>query len=82
MNEQIIDLALKSGLINYIDNETPRRYFISGNADLQEIQEFAELVIANEREACAKWIESRKTGSLLDSFRDGEAAAIRAMGKK
>lgn len=82
MNERILDLALKSGLINYIDNETPRRYFISGHAELEEIQEFAELVMAIEREACAKLIESRKIGSMLDSVRDAEAAAIRARGRE
>ena len=27
-NDEIIKLALDAGLLNYIDNETPRRYFI------------------------------------------------------
>jgi hypothetical protein len=37
-----------------------------------------------EREACAKLIESRKTGAneLMDAVRDMEAAAIRARGKE
>jgi hypothetical protein len=35
-----------------------------------------------EREACAKWLESRKTGvnELMDAVRDMEARAIRARG--
>jgi hypothetical protein len=45
---------------------------------------FANLVAAAEREACAKLIESRKTGAieLMDTVRDMEAAAIRARSKK
>jgi hypothetical protein len=46
MNEEtVIKLALTSGLLNYMDNETPRHYFIDGNAGLEEVIEFAELVI-------------------------------------
>ena len=45
MNKRIEELALKSGLINYVDNETPRRYFIDGYADLEEVEKFAESVI-------------------------------------
>ena len=38
---------------------------------------------AEEREACAKLVESRKTGAneLMDAVRDMEAAAIRARGE-
>ena len=37
----------------------------------------------DEREACAKFIESRKTGAneLMDAVRDMEATAIRARGQ-
>lgn len=45
MNERIQKLALDVGLLNYIDNETPRRHFISGNADLEEVEEFAQLIV-------------------------------------
>ena len=39
--------------------------------------------VADEREACAKLIESRKTGAdnLMDAVRDMEAKAIRARGE-
>ena len=45
MNKEITYLALKSTLLNYIDNETPRRYFICGNADIEEVEEFAESIV-------------------------------------
>jgi len=45
MNERIRKLALDAGLFNYVDNETPRRYFIDGYADLEEVKKFAELLI-------------------------------------
>ena len=45
MNELMQKLALDVGLLNYVDNETPRRYFISGNADIEEVEEFAELIV-------------------------------------
>lgn len=41
----IIDLAVKAGLLNYVDNETPRRYFVSGKADLEEVLDFAGLIL-------------------------------------
>jgi hypothetical protein len=40
-----IKLALTVGLLNYMDNETPRHYFIDGNAGLEEVIEFAELIV-------------------------------------
>ncbi len=47
------------------------------------LERFAALVAAAEREACAKLIESRKTGAneLMDAVRDMEARAIRARGQ-
>lgn len=45
MNERIEKLALDAGLLNYVDNETPRRYFINGHADLEEVQKFAEMIV-------------------------------------
>ena len=45
MNERITQLAVEAGLLNYVDLETPRRYFISGNADLEEVEKFAELIV-------------------------------------
>ena len=53
MNERIKQLALNAGLLNYVDNETPRRYFINGHADIEEVKEFAELIVWE----CAKQVE-------------------------
>ena len=52
MNERIQKLALDAGLLNYIDNETPRRYFINGHADLEEVKEFAELILEDVMSIC------------------------------
>ena len=47
------------------------------------LERFAALVAAVEREGCAKFLESRKTGAneLMDAVRDMEAAAIRKRGE-
>lgn len=38
MNNNFIKLALNANLINYVDHETPRHYFIDGWADGAEIE--------------------------------------------
>lgn len=43
--EKLIQIALDVGLINFIDNETPRHYFIRGDAELYTVLEFAEAVL-------------------------------------
>jgi len=50
---------------------------------MDDIAETIKLVAAKEREACAKLLESRKTGAneLMDAVRDMEAKAIRARGQ-
>jgi len=45
MNEQVIKIGLESNMLNYVDNETPRHYFLSGNADEQDLAKFAELIV-------------------------------------
>ena len=52
--DDIIRMALDAHLLNYVDLETPRRYFIRADADVEEVERFAALVAAHEREACAK----------------------------
>ena len=49
MNERIEELALKAGLLNYVDNETPTRFFVDGHADLEEVEKFVRLVV---RDVC------------------------------
>lgn len=45
MNDRFIELALDAGLLNYVDHETPRRYFINGHADHEDVETFAELIV-------------------------------------
>lgn len=44
--EQILKLAEKAGLLNHHELTTPTDYFVSGNADVEEVLKFAELLIA------------------------------------
>jgi hypothetical protein len=45
MNDRFIKLALDAGLLNYVDHETPRRYFVHGHADLEEVEKFARIIV-------------------------------------
>ena len=45
MNEIIKQFALNAGLLNYVDHETPRRYFVHGHADLEEVEKFARIIV-------------------------------------
>ena len=45
MEQRFIKLALDAGLLNYVDHETPRHYFIHGHADLEEVEKFVELIV-------------------------------------
>ena len=57
MNDIFIRLALDAGLLNYVDHETPRRYFISGHADQEDLEEFAELIVRE----CMEWCDAHAT---------------------
>ena len=46
MNERIIKLALEAGLLNYVDNETPRHYFVHADIEMEDIEKFARLMIS------------------------------------
>ena len=70
MNTLITKLALDANLINYIDHETPRVYFIDGHADIEDVNKFASLLI----ESCAAIIESQ---DIDPSFRNRLAYSIR-----
>ena len=54
MNQRIQKLAVDSGMMNYIDNETPRRYFLSGYADEEDLEKFAELIVQESIEIMKK----------------------------
>ena len=78
--DEIIEMATQAELNLYVHDLTEKRY-------IEVIEIFAKLVAAKataaEREACAKLIESRKTGAneLMDTVRDMEARVIRARGQ-
>jgi hypothetical protein len=60
-------------------------YYRTGEvSNLDQLERFFHMAQAAEREACAKLIESRKTGAneLMDAVRDMEAKAIRARGQE
>jgi hypothetical protein len=42
MNKRLLDLALEAHLVNYVDNETHKRYFVDG--DLEQVEKYAELI--------------------------------------
>ena len=70
-------MALDAHLLNYVDHETPRRYFIRADADVEEVERFAALVAAHEREACAKLCDENgdKWADGNDEWRNGQATA-------
>jgi hypothetical protein len=44
-NDKIIKLALDAHLLNYVDNETPKFYFINGHAEYEDVINFANLIV-------------------------------------
>jgi len=53
MNKRILKLGLDSGMLNYVEHETPRHYFLSGHADEECLEKFAELIVRE----CAKMLD-------------------------
>lgn len=45
MNENLIRIGLDSGMLNYVDNETPRNYFIASWADEECLAQYTEMII-------------------------------------
>lgn len=70
-NNKIIEIGLNIGLLNYIDNETPRHYFIRGDADLNTVLKFADLIIDEnnliDANDCTNWYQ---TDEYANWFRD------------
>jgi len=81
--DEIIDMA-KQAWADAGDAWVAKEWF---DDRAKAFETFAKLVAAkataSEREACAKLLESRKTGAneLMDAVRDMEAKAIRARGE-
>ena len=45
-DDEIISIAVKTSLLKYIDNETPRRFFVSGHAELEDVVNFGRVIAA------------------------------------
>ena len=69
MNKILMKLALDAGLINYVDHETPRYYFMNSRAEIEDLEEFFVSVV-NE---CCKAIQTE--GSTYEVQSAGEWAA-------
>jgi hypothetical protein len=78
MKEDIIKWAREAGIDHWWESGNEHREVLQ-----QHLKRFAALVSAAEREACAKLIESHKTGAneLMDAVREMESRAIRARGQ-
>jgi hypothetical protein len=59
-NKIIAHMGVKAGLLNYVDHETPRYYFLSGHATEEDVFTFAEAII----EKCIDIIEDEDDGSV------------------
>jgi len=59
-NKIIAHMGVKTGLLNYVDHETPRYYFLSGHATEEDVFTFAEAII----EKCIDIIEDEDDGSV------------------
>ena len=63
MSNRITQLALQPGLLNYVDNETPRYYFICGHASDYEVNEFAKLILQECIDICNKGKSTQTTST-------------------
>jgi hypothetical protein len=70
MNERFIELALDAGLLNYVDHETPRYYFINGNAEQEDVEKFAELIVRECMEKNAHIAMFEDKIAKLEQYRD------------
>ena len=77
--DEIIEMAIQAGVDKWWDSGNEQREVLQ-----KHLVAFAKLVAQAEREACAKLLESHKTGAneLMDAVRDMEAKAIRARGEQ
>jgi len=79
--DDTIKLAMKAGLLDKVDCSDD--YFIPGDAFVEEIEAFAELVAEAEREACAKLCEemARRHDDIRRAALEVVAEWIRARGE-
>lgn len=76
----ILDMAEEAGLGNVLSHNGNKRVWIEGADWHDELEHFAKLVAAAEREACAMVAESYEPE--CDTCPSGVSNAIRARGQK
>jgi hypothetical protein len=85
MTQEIIEMAIEAGLA-FDSEEYPEIWSTYMNVGKKEIQAFANLVAAKEREACAKLIDDIEARCIAEDVDDQPlkevAAAIRARGEQ
>ena len=59
-DDEIIAIAVKTSLLNFIDNETPRRFFVSGHAELDDVVAFGRIIAATALEEAARVAEQQE----------------------
>jgi hypothetical protein len=79
--DDIIRLALDANLLNYVDLETPRRYFICADADVEEVERFAALVTAEKDKEIERLREALHDISISQNSMYQEARAKQALGE-
>jgi hypothetical protein len=67
VNQRIIKLGVESGMLNYVDHETPRHYFLCGHADEECLEGFAELIVREcaEVAGCNSHVSGFTLGDLI-----------------
>lgn len=56
IKNSLIRIGLDSGVLNYVDHETPRQYFVAGWVDEECINDFAAGIV----EQCIKIIQEQE----------------------
>ena len=79
VSKSIIEMALEAGVeVTYDPTETPLRAF--AECWIEDLERFADLIRADEREACARFVEEGYVRQFENPWREDLAAAIRARG--
>ena len=63
MNKKLTRIGVQSGMLNYVDNETPPHYFIASWATTEELQDFAELILHECISICEEGESTQMTSS-------------------
>jgi hypothetical protein len=75
MDNKFYELGCKTGLLNYIDHETPRFYFINANADLDDFDAFCAEITEEYAAEIERLRGACKNASSYISVRDQFAIA-------